>query len=55
MDQSPSSPDAAGHGPGPAAHPGMPRWVKVFGIATGCALLTALVLMHALGGGMGGH
>ncbi len=55
MADSPSSPDTAGYGPGPTAHPGMPRWVKVFGIVAGSALLVAFVLMHAMGGGMGGH
>ncbi|WP_157852810.1 hypothetical protein RFN58_35075 [Streptomyces iakyrus] len=55
MADSPSRTEAADHTQGPTAHPGMPRWVKVFGIAAGSALLVAFVLMHAVGGGMGGH
>ncbi|MEU5112899.1 hypothetical protein AB0G64_15495 [Streptomyces longwoodensis] len=55
MTDSPSSADAAGHRPDPAAHPGMPRWAKTLAIAAGAALLVALVLMHTLGGGMGNH
>lgn len=54
MADSPSRPDAVGQEPGPAAHPGMPRWAKSLAIA-GAALLVAFVLMHAIGGGMGGH
>lgn len=50
-----SRPDAADHGPDPSAHPGMPRWAKVFVVAAGAALLVSFVLMHALGGGMGNH
>ncbi|MEU0042902.1 hypothetical protein [Streptomyces werraensis] len=55
MADSPSRPNAADYGPGPAAHPGMPRWAKVLAIAAGSALLVAFVLMHTIGGGMGGH
>ena len=56
MADSPSRTEAADCTPGGSTtHPGMPRWVKVFGIAAGSALLVAFVLMHALGGGMGGH
>ena len=55
MADSPSRPDAASHGPGPAAHPGMPRWAKTLAIAAGAALLVAFVLMHTLGGSMGSH
>ncbi|WP_198668435.1 hypothetical protein [Streptomyces triticisoli] len=55
MADSPSRFDATDLGPGPVAHPGMPRWVKVFGIVAGSALLVAFVLMHTIGGGMGGH
>ncbi|MCX5328667.1 MULTISPECIES: hypothetical protein [unclassified Streptomyces] len=51
----PSSVDAAGQGPDPAVHPGMPRWAKTLVIGAGAALLVALVLMHALGDGMGNH
>lgn len=55
MTDSSPSPDAAGHGPGATAHPGMPRWAKVSVITAGAALLVAFVLMHLLSGGMGGH
>lgn len=55
MADSPSRPDAAGHGPGPAAHPGMPRWAKMLAIVVGAALIVAFVLMHTLGGNMGNH
>ena len=55
MADSHSRPDAADHGSDAAAHPGMPRWVKVFGIVAGSALLVAVVLMHTIGGGMSGH
>ncbi|MET9819281.1 MULTISPECIES: hypothetical protein [unclassified Streptomyces] len=55
MVEPPSRPYATGHGPDPAAHPGMPRWAKAFAIAVGAALLVAVVLMHTLGGNMGNH
>ena len=55
MADSPSRPDAASHGPGPAAHPGMPRWAKTLAIAASATLLVAFVLMHLLSGGMGNH
>ncbi|MFI1721931.1 hypothetical protein [Streptomyces sp. NPDC020489] len=55
MADSSSAADAADHRPDPAAHPGMPRWAKTLVIGAGAALLVALVLMHALGGGMGNH
>ncbi|MFF5757455.1 hypothetical protein [Streptomyces longwoodensis] len=55
MTDSPPRPETADCGPGPAAHPGMPRWAKMLAIAAGSALLVAFVLMHTLGGGMGGH
>ncbi|MEV0634493.1 hypothetical protein AB0I77_05880 [Streptomyces sp. NPDC050619] len=55
MADSPTRPDDAGHASASAAHPGMPRWAKTLAIAAGAALLVALVLMHTLGGGMGGH
>jgi hypothetical protein len=55
MADSPSRPDTVGQEAGPAAHPGMPRWAKSLAIAAGAALLVAFVLMHAIGGGMGGH
>ncbi|MDQ1044953.1 hypothetical protein [Streptomyces sp. V4I2] len=55
MADSPTRPDDTGHGPAPAAHPGMPRWARTLAIAAGAALLVALVLMHTLGGGMSGH
>ena len=54
MADSPSSPDTAGYGPGPTAHPGMPRWVKVFGIV---AILVAAVFiaLHIAGLSAHGH
>ncbi|GAA3824537.1 hypothetical protein ACFS5L_06820 [Streptomyces phyllanthi] len=55
MADSPSRTEAADSAPRSAVYPGMPRWVKVFGIVAGSALLVALVLMHTIGGGMGGH
>lgn len=55
MVDSPSRPDAASQGTGPAAHPGMPRWAKTLVIAAGAALLVAFVLMHTLDGSMGDH
>ncbi|WP_344392016.1 hypothetical protein [Streptomyces vastus] len=55
MADSPSRRDAESHGPGPAAHPGMPRWAKALAIAAGAALLVAFLLMHVLGGSMGNH
>jgi hypothetical protein len=33
----------------------MTRWVKVSGLVAGSALPVAFVLMHTIGGGMGGH
>ena len=36
--------DGTGHGSGPAAHPGTPRWAKAYGIAAGTALLVAFLL-----------
>jgi hypothetical protein len=44
------SPDAR-----PLAVHKTPRWVRVFALAGVAALVVALLLMHALGGGMGGH
>ncbi|MER5213879.1 hypothetical protein ABT063_25730 [Streptomyces sp. NPDC002838] len=55
MADSPSHPTPSGGEPDALAHPGAPRWAKTLGIAAGAALLVALVLMHTLGGGMGGH
>ncbi|MFF9136681.1 hypothetical protein ACF09G_03785 [Streptomyces albogriseolus] len=56
MADSPSRTEAADHTPGGSTtRPGMPRWVKAFGISAGSALLVAFVLMHAIGGGMSGH
>ncbi|WP_328478481.1 hypothetical protein OHS71_08625 [Streptomyces sp. NBC_00377] len=54
MADSQSRPDAD-YGSDVPAHPGVPRWVKVFGTVAGSALLVAFVLMHTVGGGMGGH
>ncbi|WP_171060255.1 hypothetical protein [Streptomyces montanus] len=55
MTDSSSRADADGREPDALAHPGMPRWAKVFGFAAGAALLVAFVLMHLLSGGMRGH
>ncbi|MBI4321413.1 MAG: hypothetical protein HY675_23215 [Chloroflexi bacterium] len=59
----PASGDDTGLGPG-REYPGMPRWVKVFGIiAIGLVLLVVVVLLATTalglhtppGGGLGGH
>ncbi|MEU0350903.1 hypothetical protein ABZ302_29380 [Streptomyces sp. NPDC006237] len=49
-----TDPDA-GVGPEGGSTAGAPRWVKVFGSALIAALIVAFVLMHALGGAVGGH
>ncbi|MGP3924905.1 hypothetical protein [Streptomyces sp. 8N616] len=47
--------DGTGVGPDRGSTTGAPRWVKVFGVAFIAALIVAFVLMHTIGGGMGGH
>ena len=39
----------------PSAAHKTPRWAKVFAIVGAAAFIVAFVLMHLLGGGMGGH
>lgn len=52
-DSSGDTPDE-GVGPGHGSPPGMPRWVKMFGLITVIALVVLFVIQHLPGlGGMG--
>jgi hypothetical protein len=54
-DSTGDTPDA-GVGPGRRSPPGMPRWVKMFGLITVIVLVLLFVIQHLPGlGGMGGH
>jgi hypothetical protein len=42
--------------PARGSPPGMPRWVKLFGLISGIVLLVLFVVLHLSGlGGMAGH
>jgi len=41
---------------GPGSPPGMPRWVKMFGLVAAILLAVLFVILHLTGlGGMGSH
>jgi len=41
---------------GRSSPPGMPRWVKIFGLVTAIVLVVLFVILHLTGlGGMGSH
>jgi len=42
--------DKNDHVPDPPRYPGVPRWVKTFGIVAGLLILLLIILLHAGGG-----